>query len=83
VTIVFLHGFLGSQLDLQPIAKPLQSSMGTLCLDLPGHGQAIGLPAETYSFLEPLTSYWSKSNTSQNLHFTVTPWVDELPCIWA
>lgn len=51
MTIVFLHGFLGSQLDLQPIAEPLKSSMGTLCLDLPGHGQAIGLPAETYSFL--------------------------------
>ena len=51
MTIVFLHGFLGSQLDLQPIAKPLQNSMETLCLDLPGHGQAIDLPTESYSFL--------------------------------
>ena len=51
MTIVFLHGFLGSQLDLQPIAKPLQISTGTLCLDLPGHGQSIDLPAETYSFV--------------------------------
>ena len=51
MTIVFLHGFLGSQLDLQPIAKPLQHSIDTLCLDLPGHGKSVNLPAETYSFL--------------------------------
>ena len=51
MTIVFLHGFLGSQLDLQPIAKLLQTSTDTLCLDLPGHGQSIHLPTETYSFL--------------------------------
>ena len=51
MTIVFLHGFLGSQLDLQPITKPLQNSIDTLCLDLPGHGQSIDLPTETYSFL--------------------------------
>lgn len=51
MTIVFLHGFLGSKLDLQPIAQPLQNLTGTLCLDLPGHGQATGLPTENYSFL--------------------------------
>ncbi len=51
MTIVFLHGFLGSKLDLQPIAQPLQNSMDTFCLDLPGHGQAVDLPAKTYSFL--------------------------------
>ena len=51
MTIVFLHGFLGSQMDLQPIAKPLQHSVDTLCLDLPGHGKSVNLPAETYSFL--------------------------------
>ncbi len=51
MTIVFLHGFLGSQLDLQPIATRLQPSKGTLCLDLPGHGQSVDLPPENYSFL--------------------------------
>jgi 2-succinyl-6-hydroxy-2,4-cyclohexadiene-1-carboxylate synthase len=51
MTIVFLHGFLGSKLDLKPIAQPLQSATDTFCLDLPGHGQAINLPAKTYSFL--------------------------------
>jgi 2-succinyl-6-hydroxy-2,4-cyclohexadiene-1-carboxylate synthase len=51
MTIVFLHGFLGSQVDLQPIANPLADSIDTLCLDLPGHGQSTNLPAENYTFL--------------------------------
>ncbi len=50
MTIVFLHGFLGSRVDLQPIGTRLQPSIDTLCLDLPGHGQSVDLPTETYSF---------------------------------
>ncbi len=55
--LVFLHGFLGSALDFQPIAQPLAQSIAQsidcecLCLDLPGHGQSIDLPAETYTFV--------------------------------
>jgi 2-succinyl-6-hydroxy-2,4-cyclohexadiene-1-carboxylate synthase len=53
MTIVFLHGFLGSALDFQPIAQQLATTIEgqCLCLDLPGHGRSIDLPAETYTFL--------------------------------
>ena len=50
-SIVFLHGFLGSALDFQPIANRLSSSIESICLDLPGHGRSIALPAETYRFV--------------------------------
>jgi 2-succinyl-6-hydroxy-2,4-cyclohexadiene-1-carboxylate synthase len=51
MTIVFLHGFLGSHVDLQPIANSFANSIDTLCLDLPGHGRSVDLSPETYSFL--------------------------------
>jgi 2-succinyl-6-hydroxy-2,4-cyclohexadiene-1-carboxylate synthase len=53
MTIVFLHGFLGSALDFQPIAQQLATTIDcqSLCLDLPGHGRSIDLPPETYTFV--------------------------------
>jgi 2-succinyl-6-hydroxy-2,4-cyclohexadiene-1-carboxylate synthase len=51
MTIVFLHGFLGSQLDFQPIANQRPNSIDTHYLDLPGHGRSTNLPDQTYTFL--------------------------------
>lgn len=50
MTIVFLHGFLGSRHDFQSVTDLLPKSIESLCLDLPGHGRSIHLPHPTYTF---------------------------------
>jgi len=41
--IVFLHGFLGSSRDWQSLTGQFAPDYFTLCPDLPGHGQSVGL----------------------------------------
>lgn len=55
-TIVFLHGFLGSSLDFEPLCKELGRSYSTLCIDLPGHGKSTHLEAVNFQ------------NTTQMIH---------------
>ena len=49
VTLVFLHGFMGSAKDWDNITKSLENEMSCLAIDLPGHGRHLGAPAERYS----------------------------------
>lgn len=39
-TVIFLHGFLGSSADWQPLARRLQAAWRCVLVDLPGHGRA-------------------------------------------
>ena len=52
-TLVFLHGFLGSHRDFIHLAIELNQSKfkphNCLLLDLPGHGESLGLPDCTYT----------------------------------
>lgn len=52
-TLVFLHGFLGSHRDFIHLAIELNQSKlnpyNCLLLDLPGHGESLGLPDRTYT----------------------------------
>lgn len=52
-TLVFLHGFLGSHRDFIHLATELNQSKlnphNCLLLDLPGHGESVGLPDRAYT----------------------------------
>jgi len=38
--LIFLHGFLGSRLDLMPMIESLQNRYRCIALDLPSHGKS-------------------------------------------
>lgn len=42
VPVVFLHGFLGSARDWEPVSEALHGRL-TVCVDLPGHGRSVTL----------------------------------------
>lgn len=46
--LVFLHGFLGSSDDWRETLSYL-SEFDRLCLDLPGHGESVGIHTESFS----------------------------------
>lgn len=48
-TILFLHGFMGSAADWEDVTAALRGDNRCLAVDLPGHGDTLGLPPETYS----------------------------------
>lgn len=48
--ILFIHGFLGSSQDWQPVVERLIDSYCCLIVDLPGHGRSISLPEAYYTF---------------------------------
>lgn len=47
--VVFLHGFMGSTEDWNPIVDRLAADYRVLSVDLPGHGRSLRLPDEAYS----------------------------------
>ncbi len=48
--VLFLHGFMGSRSDWDEITARLAPDFRCLAVDLPGHGAAVGLPDEAYTF---------------------------------
>lgn len=46
---LFLHGFLGSRLDWADLSERLSQSVNAVSVDLPGHGESVGLQIESYS----------------------------------
>lgn len=40
---------MGSSLDWLPLAERLSPDFGSILVDLPGHGESVGLPAEAYT----------------------------------
>jgi 2-succinyl-6-hydroxy-2,4-cyclohexadiene-1-carboxylate synthase len=48
--LVLLHGFLGSGRDWEPVMSELARDFRCVALDLPGHGNSTGLPAEAYAW---------------------------------
>lgn len=48
--ICFLHGFLGSGEDWQPIITVLSTTYNCIAIDLPGHGRSVQLEDEAYHF---------------------------------
>lgn len=48
--VIFLHGFMGCGGDWEPVREALGGGFECHAPDLPGHGAAIGLPAEAYAF---------------------------------
>jgi 2-succinyl-6-hydroxy-2,4-cyclohexadiene-1-carboxylate synthase len=47
---VFLHGFMGSAADWEPVIATLADAYRCVAVDLPGHGASLGLPPEAYAF---------------------------------
>ena len=47
--IVFLHGFMGSSQDWEKIINDLAQDYHCLAVDLPGHGQSLGLEPAQYT----------------------------------
>lgn len=60
--LLFLHGFLGSSQDWQPVIDRLKDRYRCLAIDLPGHGRSIHLSPASYTFPvlvnEMLTLAW-------------------------
>lgn len=53
--VLFLHGFMGSAGDWEPIVAALEEQFYCLCVDLPGHGRSTRFPRlDTYTM--PATS---------------------------
>ncbi len=47
--LLFVHGFLGSRHDWAEIVARLASKFFCISVDLPGHGQSLGLSPESYA----------------------------------
>lgn len=47
--VVWLHGFLGTAADWQPILVRLGEAVRAIAVDAPGHGGSVGLPDEAYT----------------------------------
>lgn len=47
--LCFLHGFMGSSADWEPIVEALDEQAFCLAVDLPGHGRSVERPAHLYS----------------------------------
>lgn len=47
--VVFLHGFMGRGAVWHPVAAALRATHRCVLVDLPGHGQSLGLPEAAYS----------------------------------
>ncbi|MGB3632722.1 MAG: 2-succinyl-6-hydroxy-2,4-cyclohexadiene-1-carboxylate synthase [Rubrobacteraceae bacterium] len=48
-TILFLHGFMGSSEDWKASIAALEGHFYCITVDLPGHGESLGLPPEGYT----------------------------------
>lgn len=48
--VLFLHGFMGAASDWDAAAAALADTFRCVAVDLPGHGAAVGLPEEAYTF---------------------------------
>lgn len=48
--VLFLHGFLGAASDWDATAEALADAFRCVAVDLPGHGEAVGLPEAAYTF---------------------------------
>lgn len=49
MTVLALHGFMGTGADWDPVAARGVGSVDVLAPDLPGHGAAVGLPDAAYT----------------------------------
>jgi 2-succinyl-6-hydroxy-2,4-cyclohexadiene-1-carboxylate synthase len=47
--VLFLHGFMGSSADWREVTAALDGRFRCLTVDLPGHGDSIGLSSEAYT----------------------------------
>lgn len=47
--VLLLHGFMGAADDWDAVAAVLGEDFRCLAVDLPGHGEAVGLPDEAYT----------------------------------
>jgi 2-succinyl-6-hydroxy-2,4-cyclohexadiene-1-carboxylate synthase len=56
VPILFLHGFMGDRHDFSDVIERLSNRFCCLSLDLPGHGQNIGLDNSQYRLTETAKS---------------------------
>lgn len=52
--VLFLHGFMGAASDWDETAAALADTFRCIAVDLPGHGEAVGLPDEVYTFVGTL-----------------------------
>ena len=50
--IVFLHGFMGSGADWDPVMAQLSESHYCVAMDLPGHGNSCRVPISSYYTFE-------------------------------
>ncbi len=48
-SVLLLHGFMGASDDWYSVADALSDTFRCIAVDLPGHGEAVGLPDETYT----------------------------------
>lgn len=48
--VLFLHGFMGARDDWDAIVGELADDFRCIAIDLPGHGEAVDLPDEAYTF---------------------------------
>ena len=47
--VLFLHGFMGSSRDWKPVSSALGENFYCVAVDLPGHGDSLGLSSESYT----------------------------------
>lgn len=47
--VLFLHGFMGRSEDWEGISAGLGKGFRSIAVDLPGHGNSLGLPEEAYT----------------------------------
>ena len=47
--VLLLHGFMGAADDWYPVATALADTFRCITVDLPGHGEAVGMPDEAYT----------------------------------
>ncbi len=47
--VLLLHGFMGDASDWDAVAEALAPAFRCVAVDLPGHGEAVGLPDEAYT----------------------------------
>ena len=66
ITHCFLHGFLGNLNEWNPIISHLPKTMSYLLIDLPGHGNSIGLSDDMYSYTS-ISDQIIKIKTSHNI----------------
>ena len=65
--IVLLHGFLGDGTDWLPLVERLATRFRVECVDLPGHGQSLGLAADVYTWVGALNELAALTHSARGL----------------